>query len=136
MTTIYFQDKDGRRIAVEVTEAVAVADIETRRAEWRNEAKERYYRNPKLQDLNDKDEELACEIHNPEKILIAAEESTDLRTRMQTVLKTLTSRQIQVLTLLKSDKTCLEISEILGISKQSVNDIRNAIKEKFKVFLK
>jgi DNA-binding CsgD family transcriptional regulator len=136
MTTIYFKDKDGHKVAVEVTDEVAAADTETRRAEWRNEAKERYYRDAKLQDLNDKDGELACEEFNPERMTVAVEESRDLRTGMKAVLKTLTPRQTQVLTLLKSGKTCLEISALLGVSKQSVNDVRNALKEKFKVFLK
>lgn len=43
MQHIYYKDADGRKIVVEVTDEVAQAYHESRRKEWRGNAKERYY---------------------------------------------------------------------------------------------
>ena len=136
MTKIYIKNGSGQKIVVEVTDEVAEQMTESRREEWRNNAKERYYRDAKLHELNEKDDEWGSDTDNPETMFVSAYEQKELRAKMIAVAKTLTARQLEVLRLLKKGKTCLEISEILGVSKQSVNDVRNAIKEKFKVFLK
>lgn len=38
MTSIYIIDADGKKVIVDVTDEVAEADTETRRAAWRNES--------------------------------------------------------------------------------------------------
>ena len=43
MQHIYYKDADGRKIIVEVTDEVAAAYHESRRKEWRGNAKERYH---------------------------------------------------------------------------------------------
>ena len=43
MKHIYYKDADGKEISVEVTDEVAAAYHESRREEWRGNAKERYY---------------------------------------------------------------------------------------------
>ena len=136
MKTIYFKDRRGRKVFMEVSEDVEKVLKEGRQSEWRSEAKEEYHRDLKLQDLNDKNEELGCERLNPENVCIEKENTKILRSKMKKAYAALTLRQKQVLKLLESGKSCLEISVILGIKKQSVNDIRNSLKEKFKKFLK
>ena len=43
MKHIYIKDSDGRKVVVEVTDEVAVAYRESRREEWRGNARERYH---------------------------------------------------------------------------------------------
>lgn len=43
MQHIYYKDADGKEISVEVTDEVAAAYHESRRKEWRGNAKERYH---------------------------------------------------------------------------------------------
>ena len=43
MQHIYYKDADGKEISVEVTDEVARAYHESRRKEWRGNAKERYH---------------------------------------------------------------------------------------------
>ena len=43
MQHIYYKDADGKEISVEVTDEVAAAYRESRRKEWRGNAKERYH---------------------------------------------------------------------------------------------
>ncbi len=43
MQHIYYKDADGKEISVEVTDEVAAAYRESRREEWRGNAKERYH---------------------------------------------------------------------------------------------
>lgn len=136
MTKIYIKNDKGQKIYIDVTNEVANADTECRRAEWRNDAKEKYYRDPKLHDLNDKDEELACEEHNPERKMIATEEQKELRVKMISALKSLTPEQLELVKLLKAGKRITEIASLLGVSKASVSQMRSRIQEKFKKFLK
>ena len=42
MQRIYYKDADGKEISVEVTDEVAQAYHESRRKEWRGNARERY----------------------------------------------------------------------------------------------
>lgn len=136
MTTIYFKNRDGRRVAVEVTDEVAAADKETRRAAWRNETKERYYRDQELHDLNDHDEELACEQSDPEVIHIAVEEQAERRTALLAALNELTSEQIELVKMLKSGMGVTEIAAQLGVDKSAISHRRKRIQEKIKKFLK
>jgi RNA polymerase sigma factor (sigma-70 family) len=136
MTKIYIKNDEGQRIYIEVTKEVANADTEFRRAEWRNDAKEKYYRDPKLHDLNDKDEELACEEHNPERKIIVAEEKKEFRAKMIAALKSLTPEQLELVKFLKAGKTITQIATHFGVSKAAVSQMRNRIQEKFKKFLK
>lgn len=43
MQHIYIKDSDGRKVVVEVTDEVAAAYRESRREEWRGNARERYH---------------------------------------------------------------------------------------------
>lgn len=43
MQNIYYKDADGKEISVEVTDEVAAAYRESRREEWRGNARERYH---------------------------------------------------------------------------------------------
>lgn len=43
MQHIYYKDADGKEISVEVTDEVAAAYHESRREEWRGNARERYH---------------------------------------------------------------------------------------------
>ena len=43
MQHIYYKDADGKEVSVEVTDEVAQAYHESRRKEWRGNAKERYH---------------------------------------------------------------------------------------------
>lgn len=88
-----------------------------------------------MSSLNDCDEEMGCEVHNPEAMLVVADIKTERRLNMVAVLKTLTGRQLTVLKLLKQGKTKTQIASALGTTKQSVQDIHDAIKKKFKKLL-
>jgi DNA-binding NarL/FixJ family response regulator len=68
---------------------------------------------------------ISCTANNPEERYIAAEERTELRDKLTAALKTLTARQLEVVKLLRKDMTVTDIASVLGITKQSVNDIRS-----------
>lgn len=136
MTKIYFIDANGQKIAVSVTAEVAEADLESRRAIWRNDAKEGYYRAFSLDKLTDKKDCCGDDSINPEKIYVDLFENSDSMLKLKKIIKTLTSRQQTVLRLLYKGHGVTEISKILSVKKQSVNDIRKSIQKKFKEFLK
>lgn len=75
-------------------------------------------------------------VESPEEKLIAEEERNVLRVELNKRLETLTKRQRQVLNLLCKGLTITEIAKQLNVTKQSVNDIRKAIQNKFEDFLK
>lgn len=135
MTTIYFKDANGQKVSVEVTDEVAVADAEMRRAEWRNDAKERYYRDPKLSNLNDHDEELTAKDSNPEDKLIAYEDKLEMSAKLAAALKTLTPEQIELVKMLKAGMSVTEIAARLGVDKSAISHRRKRIQEKIKKFL-
>lgn len=143
MTKIYFKNVDGQKIAIEVTDEIAKTMQECRREEWRNESKERYYRGRTLSTLTDDAIEFRQDkpernlmVESPEEKLIAEEEKNELRIGLNKRLETLTDRQRQVLSLLYKGLTVTEIAKQLNVTKQSVNDIRKAIQNKFEDFLK
>ena len=131
MTEIYIKNAQGQKIVVEVSDDTAKVMLECRRAEWRNNAKEEYYRNPILNDLNDKDEELGCELYNPERMMLAAEKKAEQQAIIIKVLKSLTPEQLNLVKLLKKGKSITEIAKLWGVSKASVSQMRYRIKEKF-----
>jgi DNA-binding NarL/FixJ family response regulator len=140
---VYFKDASGQKIEIEVTDEVAKTMQECRREEWRNEAKERYYRGRTLSTLTDdaiefrqEKQERSLMVESPEEKLIAEEERNVLRVELNKRLETLTKRQRQVLNLLCKGLTITEIAKQLNVTKQSVNDIRKAIQNKFEDFLK
>ncbi len=113
---IYFKDASGQKIEIEVTDEVAKTMQECRREEWRNEAKERYYRGRTLSTLTDDAIEFRQEkaerslmVESPEEKLIAEEERSVLRVELNKRLETLTKRQRQVLNLLCKGLTITEI---------------------------
>lgn len=143
MTKVYIRDANRQKIEIEVSEEVACAMKECRRQEWRNDAKERYYRGRTLSTLPDNAIEFKQDkpernliVSSPEELTIAAEERTELQLGLSETLETLTARQKQVLSLLHKGHSVTEIATLLGVTKQSINDIRKAIQNKFKTFLK
>ena len=133
--SIYMVDANGKKVNVTVSDEVAVAEAETRRAEWRNDAKEEYYRDKKRHSLNDKDEESGSNLHNPEAMLIAAEDKIDRQSKMLAALKMLTPKQSQLVKMLKAGMNVTDIADKLKISKAAVSKMKKAIQEIFKSFL-
>jgi len=134
--TVYITDGDGKRIAVEVSREVAGAMAESRRAEWRNDAKERYYRDKEfgsLSRLGDSDKEITGTKTGIEDV---NERAIERRTGMRAVFKQLTDRQREVVSLLYKGKSVTEAAEILGVAKPTVCKIKKAISKKFQTFLK
>lgn len=140
---IYFKDASGQKIEIEVSDEIAKTMQECRREEWRNDAKERYYRGRTLSTLTDdaiefrqNKTERNLMVESPEEKLIAEEVRDELRVGLNQRLETLTERQKQVLSLLYKGLTITEIARKLNVTKQSANDIKKAIQNKFKEFLK
>ncbi|MCL2369958.1 MAG: LuxR C-terminal-related transcriptional regulator [Firmicutes bacterium] len=130
-TTVYIVDGEGKRIAVEVTYEVAEAMAECRKAEWRNDAKEKYYRDKELGSLSDMDDQIAC------RGALGEDSERDLRNLgIRQVFRSLTARQNEIARLLYKGKMVKEVAEILGVTHQSVSDIKKAISKKLKEFLK
>ena len=128
MKTVYYIDTKGKKITVEVSEAVADAMCECRRLEWRIESRERYHR------LMSLDGALGENIGLLEKKMQHNEENTN--SAFWHALKMLTKRQKQIVKMLTSGMSGAAIAANLGVSKQSINDIKKAIQKKLKVFLK
>lgn len=136
MTIIYFKDANGQKVSVEVTEEVASAYTETRRAEWRNDAKEEYYRDKKSGNLNNHDEELTAKDSDPSERLIADEDKLDQRAKLSAALKALSPAQISLVRMLKSGMSVTLIASKLGVGKTAVSNMRVRIQEKIKKYLK
>ena len=134
MKRVYVKE-NGNKVFAEVADEVESALTETRRAIWRNEAKERYYRGASLDAMTDKDKRVCGAASDPEEICIAAEERLEHRAKLAAALKSLTTRQAEVVKLLLKGKSVTGIAEFLGVTKQSVNDIRQAVQKKFKEFI-
>lgn len=135
MTIIYFKDADGQKVSVEVTDEVAAVDLDTRRTAWRNDAKEKYYRDKKSGNLNDHDEELTAKDSDPSEKLIADEDRLDQRAKLSAALKTLSPAQIDLVRMLKSGMSVTAIADKLDIDKSAVSHRRKRIQEKIKKFL-
>ena len=85
MTKIYLKNKKGNKVIV-VTDEVAIADLETRRAIWRNDAKEDYYREVSIDTLTDKDIRISIR-KNFEDKYIEKEESIKKRNMLISKIK-------------------------------------------------
>jgi DNA-binding NarL/FixJ family response regulator len=138
-----YQKGDGGKAFVEVTDEVANALAETRRAIWRNDAKERYYRGRTLDTLTDDAIELRQE--NLERNLVAAstedeyierEEAEERQAKMAAVLKTLTPEQIKIIQMLQKGMTVGEIAKAEGVDHSAIAHRRQRIQKKFQEFLK
>jgi RNA polymerase sigma factor (sigma-70 family) len=82
-------------------------------------------------ELNDEDEEIG--IYDPNQDLDT--EDNELKHNLEIALGTLTSRQREVAELIMDGKNFMEIAKEFGVSKQSINDIKVAIKNRLlKVF--
>lgn len=143
MTKIYFRDSNDKKVEIEVCDKVAKTMRDCRREEWRNDAKERYYRGRTLSTLTDDAIEFRQDkpernlmVNSPEERLIAEEERKELRIGLKKRLETLTERQKQIVSLLYKGFTITEIAKLLNVTKQSIYDIRKAIQNKFEDFLK
>ncbi|MCL2369695.1 MAG: hypothetical protein FWC80_00465 [Firmicutes bacterium] len=135
MKTIYFFDHESKRVTQEVSDEVADVIAEARRAEWRNEAKERYYRHIKLNKLNDRDEEIGSSEFDPEYLLVQSEEHNELRAKLKTALQSLTPEQRQLVIMLKNGISVTDIATKLGVDKSAISHMRKRIQEKIKKYL-
>lgn len=81
MPFIYFENEEGKRVSVEVTEEVAAAYRKSLRAEWRNEAEAKYH-TTSLDRIMDAGHDFADMTHNAEQILIASEDRTSHEQQM------------------------------------------------------
>jgi DNA-directed RNA polymerase specialized sigma subunit len=143
MTTIYIKDARGLKVQVEVTDEQAAVMTECRREEWRNEAKERYYRGRTLSTLTDDAVEFRQEklernlvVESPEDAYIAAEEREDRAVRINAVIGTMTDEQKRLVKMLLSGQSVTEIAEALGVGKSAVSNMRIRLQKKFEGFLK
>jgi DNA-binding CsgD family transcriptional regulator len=78
--------------------------------------------------MNDKDDELG--------VTDNYDSDDNLTSQMPSALLTLTKRQLEVAALLMNGKTYTEISKILGVSQQTINDIKLSIRGRFEKFFK
>ncbi|MCL2797710.1 MAG: hypothetical protein FWD58_06625 [Firmicutes bacterium] len=133
MKEIYIKN-DGIKETVAVSDELAEAMAEMRRAWWRIESTERYYREASIDAMPDCDERIISEKFNPEAMMVAAEDKQKRQTKLSAAYNALTARQKQVVKLLIG-KSVTETAALLGVSKQSISDIRTAVQKKFEVFL-
>lgn len=136
MKTIYQKDNYGNRTAFEVSDDIADTLAKTRRAIWRNDAKERYYRAASLDGMTDYDKRTSCQAVNPEDIYIAAEQQSELREKLIAALKLLTPEQARLVGLLQKSLGIREIARLLGKSHVTVLEMRKAIQKKVERFLR
>lgn len=143
MINIYIKNKEGQKIYIEVSEDVAIVMQECRRAEWRNEAKEKYYRGLALSALTDDAIELKQSkpqrnlmVKSPEEQFLINEKRMELYLGLKKKLDSLTGRQYQVLSLLYCGFKSSAVAKKLGVSRQSINDIKKSVQKKFLDFLK
>lgn len=125
MKTVSYKFNDGTKITVEnVPEDVASVCKDFDR-EYEREKRQQSRHCVCWDLLNDKDKEIGvCDDYQPE---LDKPEKPDY----SFFLKTLTARQLQILKLLYQGKKPYEVAEILHIKKQTVNDIRKSIQNKF-----
>lgn len=131
-----YRNADGLYREIEVTDRVENALTETRRAIWRNNAQERYYRKASLDAMSDHDERTSCTDASPEEIYIAAEEQAKLRTKLAAALKSLTPEQLKLVKLLKKGMGIREIARVLGKHHSTIEEMRKAVQKKFEKFLR
>jgi RNA polymerase sigma factor (sigma-70 family) len=136
MTTIYIKDARGLKVQVEVTDEQAAVMTECRREEWRNNAKEQYYRQASLDGMTDKNAEVADSSDNPLDAMVAREERADRSARICAALGSLTAEQKRLIQMLKRGKSETEIAEALGVNKSSVCRMRQRVQKIFLESLK
>jgi len=121
---------------LDALEAEAIIAMQV--AERRDEDKKRYYCPNSLDVYSDKNNELICEAHNPEDILIRAEEVSQGMSqadKLVEVMKSLTLEQYELVKMLKSGMSVTAIAEKLGVTKSAVSNMRVRIQEKIKKLL-
>lgn len=134
MKQVYVKD-NGLKVTVSVTDEQERAITETRRAIWRNDAKEKYYRAASLDAMTDSDKRTSCADLNPEAMYITAEERTERTATLNAALQSLTPEQLRLLKLLDKGLGIREIARLLGKDHQSIRDMRERIQKKFKKFM-
>ena len=134
MKNVYVKN-NGKNVSVSVTDEMEAVLTETRRAIWRNEAKENYYREVSLDAMTDKDERTVSAELNPETIVIATEKRKEGRTKLAAALKTLTTEQARLVILFYVKNMPLnEIAEYYGVTYQAVQNRLKKILDKLKKF--
>jgi DNA-binding NarL/FixJ family response regulator len=136
MTTIYIKNANGQRVLVEVTEEIAEAMTESRREEWRNNAKEQYYRQASLDGMTDKNAKVADSSDNPLDAMVTREERADRSARICAALGSLTAEQKRLVQMLRRGKSETEIAEALSVNKSSVCRMRQRVQKIFLESLK
>ena len=132
MTIVYWKDAQGRRAETEVKEEVAKALAESRRAEWRSEAKSRYYE-LSLENLKEAGFPFRGE-PSPEEQLILRETQRNERAGLKASLSRLSEEQKRVVKLLYFEGLTLrETASRLGISYQAVQHRRDRILQKLRI---
>jgi DNA-binding NarL/FixJ family response regulator len=133
MKQVYIKE-NSKKVFVDVTEEQETVITETRRAIWRNESQERYYRAASLDAMTDSDMRTSSMAANPETIYIAAEEARERKAKLAAALKTLTPEQTRLVRLLMKGLSGSEIARMLGKDKRSVSDMKIRVQEKIKKY--
>jgi ATP/maltotriose-dependent transcriptional regulator MalT len=124
MTKVTYRFTNGEISTVEVTDNIAEICKEFDREEER----QRKYRNRHcpycLDIMNDKDAELG----------VLDECDKEYEEQIRPAFLNLTERQLEVAVLLMDGKTYTEISKILNVAPQTINDIKLSIKKRIEKF--
>jgi len=136
----YYSDPDNKRryAVIEADERFADGYQVFQREEWRVEKErgrcEALY---SLTAMEDGHGYQAADKRNGDPLaqIIERADKTERLSKFRAALSSLTGRQMQVTLLLYEGKTPVEIAESLGVSKQSVNDIKKAVQKKFEHLL-
>jgi DNA-binding NarL/FixJ family response regulator len=132
---IRYRFSNGEIKTVEVNSELEEAYKGLIRLEMRGNAKERYYRHEfSLDSMDESDEELGSDLANPEVVFLGSCEKQEQLKREREFFRSLAARQMEVVRLLKQGKSSVEVAENLGITKQSVYDIKKSVQKKFKEF--
>lgn len=137
MEKVYFRDAKGCKIFTEVSNEVAEAMTEHRRAEWRGDANAKNH-NVSLQALEEAGVSLRDNTTNPLYILIEQEEAqehADKLRKLKTGLSALPRQQRLLLReLYIENKTLKEIAQRTSVSYQAVQNRLKKILEKLRKY--
>lgn len=131
MTTIYIKQNEVK-ITIEVTEQVAETMKEARRAEWRNDAKEKYH-NSSLTDMESTGKLFGDKASSAEELMVEREERVEQNKKLRSGMDNLTPEQRKIIKMRFVERMELtEIAEELGITYQAVQQRLKTILKKLK----
>ena len=136
MTTIKYYDGE-KTIEVEVTEQVAAGYREICREEWRYTKRTQRHEIVSLDQIEDEDGYQLIDLVSPDSldILIEQEERDESKAKLKAALKTLTSEQLRLVTLLRKGMSVTEIALIFNTSKAAVSQMKARFQKKLNIFL-